>query len=73
MGVSSMPDKKFIITPKLDSKEDRSVTLTIRMDRTLQDKSEALANQTNRSRNEIICMALEFALDNIEIRKSDEK
>ncbi len=54
---------KFIITPK----EDKSVTMTIRIDRALQEKYNDLAARTNRSRNELISMALRYALDNMEL------
>ena len=54
---------KFIITPK----EDPSVTMTIRIDKKIQDQFSELANKTNRSRNELINLALQYALDNMEI------
>lgn len=57
--------EKFIITPK----EDKNVTMTIRIDRTLQEKYNELSAKTNRSRNELIGMALQFALDHMEIKK----
>jgi len=40
--------EKFIISPK----EDTSVTMTIRIDRVLQEKYNNLAAKTNRSRND---------------------
>ena len=57
--------EKFIITPK----EDKNVTMTIRIDRTLQEKYNELSAKTNRSRNELIGMALQFALDHMEIKE----
>lgn len=60
--------EKFIITLK----EDTSVTMTIRIDRSLQEKYNNLASMTNRSRNELICMALQYALDNMELKSSGE-
>ena len=60
---------KFIITPK----EDKAITMTIRIDRTLQEKYNLLAAKTNRSRNELIGMALQYALDNMEIKDNPEK
>lgn len=54
---------KLVITPK----EDKSVTMTIRIDRTLQEKYNDLSVKTNRSRNELISLALQFALDHMEI------
>ena len=56
---------KFIVTPK----EDKAVTMTIRIDRTLQEKYNELAAMTNHSRNELIGMALQYALDNMEIKE----
>ena len=56
--------EKFIITPK----EDKAVTMTIRIDRTIQEKYNDLSARTNRSRNELIGMALQFALDHMEIK-----
>ena len=58
---------KFIIIPK----EEKAVTMTIRIDRTLQEKYNQLANETNHSRNELISMALQYALDNMEIKKEE--
>ena len=54
---------KFVITPK----EEKTVTMTIRIDASLQEEYNKLAAKTNRSRNELICMALLYALDNMEI------
>lgn len=57
--------EKFIVTPK----EDKAVTMTIRIDRTLQEKYNELSAKTNRSRNELIAMALQYALDNMQIQE----
>ena len=59
--------EKFIITPK----EDKTVTITIRIDRALQEKYNELSARTNRSRNELISMALHYALDNMELKNID--
>lgn len=58
--------EKFIVTPR----EDKTVTMTIRIDRTLQERYNELSSQTNRSRNELINMALQYALDNMEIKEN---
>ncbi|MCM1115289.1 MAG: ribbon-helix-helix domain-containing protein [Clostridium sp.] len=55
---------KFVITPR----EDKTVTMTIRIDRALQEEYNELAAKTNRSRNELISMALRYALDNMELK-----
>ena len=60
-------DKKFVVHPKnFDDKEDKSVVLTIRIDRQIQDEFDELARMSNRSRNQLINMALRYALDNLE-------
>ena len=56
---------KFVVTPK----EDKSVTMTIRIDRSLQERYNELSAKTNRSRNELISMALQYALDNMELKE----
>lgn len=55
---------KFIVTPK----EDKTITMTIRIDKTLQEEYNKLSAKTNRSRNELISMALQYALDNMELK-----
>ena len=57
--------EKFIVTPK----EDKTVTMTIRIDRALQEEYNRLAAKTNRSRNELIGMILEYGLAHYEIEE----
>ena len=57
--------EKFVITPK----EDSTVTMTIRLDRELQEQYNQLSIRTNRTRNELISMALRYALDNMELKE----
>ena len=59
--------EKFIVTPR----EDKTVTMTIRIDRTLQERYNDLSARTNRSRNELIGMALQYALDHMELKDTD--
>lgn len=58
---------KFVVTPK----EEKAITMTIRIDRDLQEKYNELSTKTNRSRNELIGMALQYALDNMEIKEKE--
>ena len=60
-------DDKFVITPK----EDKTVTRTLRIDRTMKEEYNELSAKTNRSRNELISMALRYALDNMIIKDED--
>lgn len=57
--------EKFVITPK----EDSTVTMTIRIERELQEQYNQLSARTNRSRNELITMALKYALNNMELKE----
>lgn len=44
--------------------------MTLRMDKDIQKQYDEWANKTNRSRNELMCMALAYALENIEFMES---
>ena len=57
--------EKFVVTPK----EDSTVTMTIRIERSLQEEYNQLSARTNRSRNELITMALRYAPDNMELKE----
>ena len=57
--------EKFVITPK----EDKTVTMTIRINRDLQEAYNNLSEKTSRSRNELINMALQYALDHMELKE----
>jgi len=62
-----LADRKFIVTRKTIPKEDTSVTMTIRIERTMQAELDKIAYDTNRSRNEVIKLALKYAIENTEI------
>ncbi len=66
-----MPEKFVVRHKKYDTKEDKSVVMTLRMDRELQEEFDALAAKSDRSRNELMCMALRYALDNLEFIPDD--
>lgn len=53
------------------SKKTEAVMFTIRIDRSLLEFYDDLAKRTNRSRNELIGMALEFAKDKIKVDPDD--
>lgn len=58
--------KDFIVRPKYtDKKEDKSITMTIRLERELQEEYDKLSAKSGRSRNELMCMALLYALENL--------
>lgn len=65
---------KFIVRPKeVDKKQDKSVVMTLRLDKELQEEFDKLSVQSDRSRNELMCMALKYALDNLEFIPESEK
>ena len=57
--------EKFIVTPR----EDKTVTMTIRIDRVLQEKYNDLSARTNRSRNEVINLLLREAVEQAEVEE----
>ncbi len=60
-----MDNDEFIVTPK-----EKSVTITIRVDKAIADNLDELARKSDRSRNELINMALEYALKNVKFNNS---
>lgn len=59
-------ENKFIITPK----NERTTTITIRIDESTNNVLEDISLKSGRSRNEIINLALKFALDNMELSEN---
>ncbi len=54
-------------------KEDVYATVTLRMSKELLEKFDKLAAQSDRSRNEVMCMALQYAMDHLEfVSEPDE-
>lgn len=71
-----MSDKsdKFVVRPKsMDKREDKHVIMTLRIERELQEAFDQLAARSDRSRNEVMCMALRYALDNLEFLSEDNE
>ena len=62
-------EKMLIVTPK-KYKGDTSVFST-RISNDLLKRIDDIANRTGRTRNEIVQLCLEFAVDNIEIKNED--
>ncbi|MDC7290184.1 ribbon-helix-helix domain-containing protein [Blautia schinkii] len=66
-------DKKFVVRPKgFDDKEEKSSVLTIRIDKKCLEDYDKLAAKSGRSRNSLIKMALQYALDNLEFVSDKE-
>lgn len=60
--------EKLIIKKKGLKGEDGYKTFSIRIKEETVTNLEALAEQTNRSRNEIINILLDYAIDNCEVK-----
>lgn len=63
-------NKKLIITPKLKG-EDGHKVFSIRLKDETVEKLDDISKQTNRSRNDLINMLLDFAMEHCEIDKSN--
>lgn len=58
---------KLVVRPKPPKGEDGYRTFSIRIKETLMDRIEDISKKTGRSRNELITLFLEYALDNCEV------
>lgn len=67
-----MHPEKFRVTRKPEYREEKSVNMTLRIDKELQAKYDEWALKVNRSRNELMCMALSYAMQNIEFIDKNE-
>ena len=64
-GCKTMPDKKLVISSK-KFRGDSSV-VSVRLPNDMIEKLDAIAEQTGRTRNEIIQKCLTFSIENIEV------
>lgn len=62
-------DNKLIIKKKNLKGEDGYKTFSIRIKDETVDELNKLSDETNRSRNDLINILLEFAIDNCEVKK----
>ena len=65
--VGDNPVSAFKVTPKKYAAA--STVISVRVPKDMAQALDTLADETGRTRNELIVMALEFALDNLEITK----
>lgn len=63
-------NKKLIITPKKLKGDDGYRVFSIRVKETTIQKIEQIAATTGRSKNELIGIFLDFAIDNSEIKEN---
>lgn len=58
---------KFVVTPN----PEKTVTMTIHVEESLREAYTSLSAQTNHSRNELVSMALRFALQHMEVKAEE--
>ena len=63
-----MKDDRLVITPKYPKGEDGYKTFSIRIKDDTVKSLDEIAQKTGRSRNELIGLFLEFAIDRCEIK-----
>ena len=66
-GVDNMDKKKLIIRPRRYGAE--TTVISLRLPKDMIKVIEDIATTTGRTRNEIMVMSLEYALDNMEIEE----
>ena len=62
-----MSDKKFKVTKK----EDIHEVISVRLKKSLVEMVDSISAETNRSRNEVINMCIEFAVNNFENEENE--
>ena len=67
-----MADKFVVKQKKQDKKEEKTVVMTLRIEKELQEEFDRLAAKSDRSRNEVMRMALRYALEHLEFIPDDE-
>ena len=60
-----MPDKKLVIASKKFRGD--SIVVSVRLPNEMVEKIDAIAEQTGRTRNEIIQKCLAYSIENIEV------
>lgn len=67
-----MQDKFVVKEKKHEKKEDKSTVMSLRIDKELQKEFDILAAKSEHSRNELMCMALKYALDHLEFISEED-
>lgn len=66
-----MDSQKLVITPK-KYKGDTTI-ISGRIPSELAEKIDAIADETNRNRNEVLQILLAYAVDHAEVKKEEEE
>lgn len=65
-------EKKLVLVPK-KFKTDTTTIVSARVSTDLMQKIETLAQKTNRNRNEMIQILLDYAVENVVIAEEEDK
>lgn len=68
-----MNEEKLVVRPKKYRGEDGYKTFSIRIKDTVVERLDNISSKTNRSRNELISMFLEYALDRCVIEEEPRR
>lgn len=60
--------EKFVVTPKKNQSDNYAV-ISLRLEKQLLEKYDEVSALSGRSRNDLLCMALQYALENLEFSK----
>jgi len=63
-------DDKFVVRVR---KDNDYVIMSLRLEREIQQSFDRLAEKSGRSRNELMCMALRYALEHLEFIPDNDK
>ncbi len=64
-------EDKFVVK-KNNEKSDKFIIMSLRIDKELQKEFDILASKSEHSRNELMCMALKYALDHLEFISEED-
>lgn len=65
-------ESELVIRPKLPKGEDGYRTFSVRLRSELVDRMDKITQETGHSRNELIGIFLEFALDHCRLERSED-
>lgn len=68
-----MDDNRLVIRPKKVKGEDGYKTFSIRIREDTVSRIDKISSETNRSRNELIGLLLEYALERCTVEKEDQR
>lgn len=67
-------DDQFVVRPRKPApKENNFVIMSLRIEKELQQSFAQLAEKSGHSRNELMCMALRYALEHLEFIPDTDK